>query len=143
MTLKPLALALLLPLALGACSTFRGGSQSPDELAVAREAPLTMPPDFTLRPPRPGAPRPQAVDAQGQAIEALFGPGAQVPPKSAGEQALLNRAGANRVSADIRSIVRDDGTEVVDKGTTMKDILDAPVAGSVEGGVVAIRKPGA
>ena len=32
---------------------------SPDEFAVESRAPLTMPPDFDLRPPQPGAARPQ------------------------------------------------------------------------------------
>ena len=32
---------------------------SPDEFAVESRAPLEMPPDFDLRPPQPGAPRPQ------------------------------------------------------------------------------------
>jgi hypothetical protein len=131
-----------------ACGTtgaiFGSNKKQQDELAVSRQAPLTVPPDFSLRPPKPGAPRPQEVDAQTQAIQAIFGPGAQVPPKSAAEQALLDRAGANnRISADIRSTLRDDGTEVVDKGVVVKDILDAPPGGAFEGAVVAIRKPGA
>jgi hypothetical protein len=123
-------------------SIFGSNKKDQDELAVTRQAPLTVPPDFSLRPPKPGAPRPQEVDAQGQAIQAIFGPGAQIPPKSAGEQALLERAGANnRISTDIRSTLRDDGTEIVDKGVIVKDILDAPPGGAFEGAIVAIRKP--
>ncbi|MEY4160521.1 MAG: hypothetical protein RLZZ136_1142, partial [Pseudomonadota bacterium] len=30
----------------------------PDEFAVQRQAPLVVPPDFSLTPPQPGAPRP-------------------------------------------------------------------------------------
>ena len=33
--------------------------QSPDEFRVVARAPLSLPPDFTLRPPEPGAVRPQ------------------------------------------------------------------------------------
>ena len=36
---------------------------SPDEFAVGRQAPLVIPPDFALAPPRPGAPRPQEADS--------------------------------------------------------------------------------
>ncbi|KAI1692992.1 hypothetical protein DdX_20915 [Ditylenchus destructor] len=64
----------------------------PDEFAVARQAPLVIPPDFALRPPQPGAPRPQ--DSGGpsqQALEALFGGTAQ---RSASEQAAIQAAGA-------------------------------------------------
>ena len=45
----------------------------PDEFAVARQAPLVIPPDFALVPPQPGAPRPQGQNAQEQALDALFG----------------------------------------------------------------------
>ncbi len=109
-------------LALTACSAIRGDKQQPDEFAVAREAPLVVPPDFSLRPPRPGAPRPQEVDAQSQAMQALFGAGA-VPPRTAGEEALLKSAGATRANADVRSTVKDDGTIVADKGAMLKEIL--------------------
>ncbi len=34
-------------------------SRFPDEFAVESRAPLTIPPEFDLRPPQPGAPRPQ------------------------------------------------------------------------------------
>jgi Protein of unknown function (DUF3035) len=100
-----------------------GGKRSPDEFAVTKEAPLVMPPDFTMRPPRPGAPRPTELGAQGQALEALFGPGIAVPQRSAGEQALLDKAGAAKATSDIRSTVRDDGTIVADKGVFLKEIL--------------------
>ncbi len=116
------ALAVGTALALSACGTLRGDKQQPDEFAVAREAPLVVPPDFSLRPPRPGAPRPMEVDAQSQAMQALFGPGA-VPPRTAGEEALLKSAGATRANADIRSTVKDDGTIVADKGAMLKEIL--------------------
>jgi hypothetical protein len=115
---------------LSGCGSFRNAmgleKSSPDELAIVREAPLVVPPDFNLRPPRPGAPRPMELDAQGQAVAALFGPGVTLQPRSAGENAVVDKAGAARVSPDIRSTVRDDGTVVADKGVFLKDILEAP-----------------
>lgn len=122
---------LSLPLLLaGVCVTLLAGCGSarkvPDELAISRAAPLAVPPDFQLRPPRPGEPRPQEVDSQGQAIEALFGPGVPAPPPSQGESALLDQAGATSASADIRSTLADDGTRVVDKGALLKQLLDTP-----------------
>ncbi len=110
-------------LLLSGCSSLKGGKSAPDEFAVTKEAPLVMPPDFSLRPPRPGAPRPTELNAQGQALEALFGPGVALPQRSAGEQALLERAGATKAAPDIRSTVRDDGTIVADKGVFLKEIL--------------------
>lgn len=49
----------------------------PDEFAVESRAPLTIPPDFDLRPPRPGAVRPQEKTADQAARQALeqAGPG--------------------------------------------------------------------
>lgn len=97
----------------------------PDEFAVARQAPLVIPPDFALRPPQPGAPRPQ--DAGGpaqQALDALFGGSA---PRSDTERAALDAAGG-RTAADagIRSAVGSPDTNVVDKGATTRDIVAAP-----------------
>lgn len=124
-----LGLGVVALLALSGCSSkpknFSGSAGGPDELAVARQAPLVLPPDFNLRPPRPGEPRAQEVDAQSQAVEALFGAGAQVPQKSAGEQALLDQANAQHAAKDIRTDLRDDGTTVANKGAFLKELLDA------------------
>ena len=46
--------------------------QSPDEFRVVARAPLSLPPDFTLRPPDPGAVRPQEGSTTSQARNALF-----------------------------------------------------------------------
>src|SRR3546814_10759236 len=50
-----------LALAVSACGGFRENlgltKQSPDEFRVVSRAPLTLPPDYNLRPPAPGAPR--------------------------------------------------------------------------------------
>lgn len=66
---------------LGGCSDFRqivGLDQAaPDEFAVETRAPLTIPPDFDLRPPKPGAPRPQEASSAEKAQEVMnsAGPG--------------------------------------------------------------------
>jgi hypothetical protein len=51
---------------------------SPDEFAVESRAPLTIPPDFDLRPPAPGTVRPQEVSAasKAQGVVDNAGPGA-------------------------------------------------------------------
>lgn len=121
------AVAMAALLLVGGCSGFRKSvgvdKNAPDEFEVSRQAPLVVPPDFTLRPPRPGAPRPQEVDSQSQAIDTLFGPGSAQTLRSPGEQALLERAGAEKVASDIRSTVREDGTVVADKGVFLKELL--------------------
>lgn len=63
------ALAPLLALGLSACSgddlsrSFGLTRDTPDEFTVTTRAPLSMPPDYALRPPRPGAARPQEQTA--------------------------------------------------------------------------------
>jgi len=47
--------------------------RSPDEFAVVKRAPLIVPPDFELRPPEPGAPRPNIGRTSDQARVALTG----------------------------------------------------------------------
>lgn len=49
----------------------------PDEFAVESRAPLLIPPDFNLRPPQPGASRPNEVTAADRARRAIdtAGPG--------------------------------------------------------------------
>ena len=134
-------LAVFIPaLALAACGGGGGVFQrgAPDEFAISRQAPLAVPPDFALAPPKPGAPRPIGADSQQQAIEALFGPGARAPAKTPGETSLLNGAGATRVDATARSTVGDLDTVVVDKGVLARDILAAPASPEGDTGSVSV-----
>jgi Protein of unknown function (DUF3035) len=101
---------------------------APDEMAISRNAPLVVPQDFALAPPKPGAPRAAGQDAQSAAMEALFGPGAKVPPKSPAEQQLLDKAGAGNTDPAIRSNAGDPKTPTVNKGAFVRELLDAPVA---------------
>ncbi|MDZ7588203.1 MAG: DUF3035 domain-containing protein [Parasphingorhabdus sp.] len=93
----------------------------PDEFAVSRQAPLVIPPDFALTPPRLGDPRPQTDGAQAQTLEAMFG-GPQA--RSATESAVVARAGS--ADAGIRSSVGDAQTQTVNKGAVTRDIIAAP-----------------
>ena len=108
---------------LSACN--RGGldRNRPDEFAVARQAPLVIPPDFSLVPPQPGAPRPQDGVGQNDALDALFGGSAA---RSPGESAALDAAGRTAADPAARTTASDPGTNVVDKGTTTRDIVAAP-----------------
>ena len=55
----------------------------PDEFAVESRAPLTIPPDFDLRPPTPGAPRPQEQASNQQAKQLIEQAGPGEPGKQA------------------------------------------------------------
>jgi hypothetical protein len=110
----------------------------PDEFAVGRAAPLVIPPDYSLTPPRPGAPRPQAVDTQGQALEALF-PANRARAPSASEKNLLDESGATPDrTIGARSTVGDPETLVVDKGSFTRDIVAAPAMAGDDTATVSV-----
>jgi hypothetical protein len=109
------------------CSMLTGRRASPDEFAVARNAPLIIPPDFSLAPPVAGTQGLSAGDAQQQAIDALFGGPA---PRSAAEMSMLEAAGRADAPIGIRSTAWDPDTRVVDKGATTMTILAAPASNS-------------
>jgi hypothetical protein len=113
MTKKRLALlALLLPLA--ACDsgtnyarTFGLARDAPDEFRVTTRAPLSMPPDFALHPPQPGASRPQEMTQRDQAAATLVPDSALSTDSSTmspGQQELLQQAGP-AAPANIRNEV--------------------------------------
>jgi DUF3035 family protein len=109
------------------CAVLRTSRNTvPDEFAVARNAPLIIPPDFGLAPPVAGTAG-TATEVQQQAIDALFGgPAARSP----GEISLLDTAGRGTAEMGIRSTAWDPDTRVVDKGPTTLQILSAPPANS-------------
>ena len=108
------AILLVAAVSVSSCSSMRGRS-SPDEFAVARNAPLIIPPDFSLSPPVAGTAALTAGEAQQQAIDTLFGGPA---PRSAGERSMLDAAGRDHAQIGIRSVVWDPDTRIVDKGPT-------------------------
>ena len=77
--------------------TFGFTRDAPDEYTVTTQVPLSMPPDFTVRPPQPGAPRPQQTSEQQQAEQALVPQtaltGTPTGEASAGQDALVQAAG--------------------------------------------------
>ena len=119
------AVVIVAALATSGCATLSGKRSAPDEFAVARNAPLIIPPDFALAPPVAGPQGLSPTDAQQQAIDALFGGPA---PRSAAETSLLDQAGRGDAPVGIRSTAWDPDTRIVDKGRTTLQILAAPPA---------------
>ncbi len=120
-----IVLALAAAVATSGCASLAGKSKTPDEFQVARNAPLIIPPDFTLAPPVAGTQGLTAGDAQQQAIDALFGGPA---PRSAAESSMLDQAGREDAPVGIRSTVWDQDTRIVDKGAETLQILAAAPA---------------
>ncbi|MBX3509921.1 MAG: DUF3035 domain-containing protein [Hyphomonadaceae bacterium] len=95
---------------------------SPDEFRIVTRAPLTLPPDYSLRPPRPGEPRPQELEPSAEARTALFGQDTG-RGASAGERALVAGAGASTVDPEIRDVVDFEGQNVVRRSEPFVDRL--------------------
>ncbi|WDI32552.1 DUF3035 domain-containing protein [Hyphococcus flavus] len=81
-----------------------GGKNAPDEFAITTKAPLVVPPDYGLEPPRPGETRPQELSPSQRAQQVLVGDTTSAPP-TAGEQLLLRKAGALGANASIRTVL--------------------------------------
>ncbi len=88
------------------------GKAAPDEFRVVTQAPLTLPPDYNLRPPRPGEPRPQELAPDAEARAALFGDeiGQTASP---GERTLVASAGAGAIDPNIRDTIDFEAQGVV------------------------------
>ena len=120
-------------LSLSACEKTREqfdfSKKAPDEFAVVTRAPLEMPPDYTLRPPRPGAARPQEETSVEEAKQAVFGTPqtTQATPRQAemtqGEAILLQKTGATNAQSNIRDIVDAETAEIVKENTSTVDKL--------------------
>lgn len=115
---------------------------TPDEFSVVRRAPLSQPPDLTLRPPRPGAERPGVETPRQQARQAIFrqedetrsrsrpalgtsilrggapapsaAPQGGISTDTPGEAAFLERAGAFAADPNIRSTINREDALLAD-----------------------------
>ncbi len=136
---------------LGGCTevrkVFSRTKSPPDEFAVYSRAPLSMPPDYGLRPPAPGQARPQEVVPRSRAETAIRGgqggrAGAQGAPgkgpaTSSGTRALLRAARANEAEPDIRALVNRESSTLVEDNVTLADrILFWRKPGETEKGTV-------
>ena len=133
-TVAVACLACSLVLGTSACSNLRDafglGKRAPDEFAVVTKPPLVIPPDFSLRPPLPGAAAgPTSGAAAGEAKAALLGQGAtattesQAAAGSVGERALLARAGADAAAPDIRALILRETTQLEDRDPSFTERL--------------------
>lgn len=142
---RHIVLMVLAAFTLSACENARDaigiGKQSPDEFAVVTRAPLSMPPDFGLRPPRPGAERPQEKKITDSARDLLVkSTGAQVPGQQAlatskGESALLAKAGATNADPSIRRKINRESSILATENDSFADRLifwqDKPPPGTI------------
>lgn len=126
------ALAAVAALGLGACADTRRAigwdKTSPDEFRIVSRAPLTLPPDFGLRPPAPGQARPNEAQPQEAARAAVFGTQnaarpAEPQPGSPGEQTLVARMGGGNVDPNIREQIDRETAQLAEADRTFVDRL--------------------
>lgn len=126
-----LAAVLLAPVLLSGCDETRKAlgqvKQPPDEFAVFQRAPLSLPPDYGLRPPAPGTERPQAVNPRDQ-VRAALGQrqpanDPQLANMSPGERQLLQLTGANRVDPSIRAQVNAETRAIEEDSRGLTDMI--------------------
>jgi hypothetical protein len=93
---------------------------TPDEFRVVSKAPLVVPPDYALRPPAPGKPRPQELQPESAARLALLGQ-REAETRSQGEKLLVAKAGADKADPLIRYVVDDEFGGVAHKEKSFAD----------------------
>lgn len=94
----------------------------PDEFRVVSKAPLVVPPDYSLRPPAPGEPRPQELEPESQARVALLGQRA-AEDRSQGEKLLATKAGGDQADPLIRYVVDDEFGSIAHKDKSFADLV--------------------
>jgi hypothetical protein len=95
---------------------------TPDEFRVVTKAPLVLPPDYALRPPAPGEPRPQELEPESAARDALEG-ARESDVRSDGEKLLSQKAGADKADPLIRYVVDDEFGNVAHKDKPFADYV--------------------
>ena len=111
-------------MAMTACSS-SGSSRGnvPDEFNVVKKAPLTVPPEYSLRPPEIGDVRPIEVDPTRQSAQ-VFAFGTDIGQNASRvEQVLVARAGAVAVSPIIRDVIDYDESGLLRKGRTITNAV--------------------
>lgn len=110
----------------------------PDAFQVVTRAPLEIPPDFGLRPPQPGAARPNEATTRQVAATTVFGgaaPTIDAAGRTDGEVALLKQTGALQADPSIRQTVDRESLLVAQEDRSLVDSLifwrDKPPPGTV------------
>jgi hypothetical protein len=106
----------------GAADKLGLNSQAPDEFRVVAKAPLVVPPDYALRPPAPGEPRPQELQPESQARIALLGQ-QEATQRSQGESLLVARAGGQKADPLIRYVMDDEFGAIAHKDKSFADTV--------------------
>jgi hypothetical protein len=139
--LTALAGSALLVTGCGTLAQLGGAKTTPDEFRVVTKPPLVIPPEYALRPPAPGEPRPQELAPESAARNALLGARQNVV-RSQGENLLVAKAGIDRSDPLIRYVVDDEFGDIAHKEKSFADRVmfwrkDAPTPAAAAGSEAA------
>jgi hypothetical protein len=142
-----IAMMASLALSLTACESAKkiisNPKDAPDEFVVYQRPPLSLPPEFSLRPPKPGTTGPQAITPTDQARAALLQQAPQIqneaerdPNLSDGLNAIMARTGANAADPSIREVVNAETSLLSKEDKRLADKMifwvdDKPYEGTV------------
>jgi len=121
---------------------FSSDKTAPDEFAVYSRPPLSLPPEYKLRPPAPGTIRPQQESTKYAAQQAILGSRVKtgIKPKpikgSPGLQAMLKRTGGLTAEPNIRALINEETTIISEQDQAFVDKLifwvdESPYKGTV------------
>ena len=135
------ALVAATGLGLAGCNSNRNAlgmtKVTPDEFRVVSKAPLVVPPEYALRPPAPGEPRPQELQPESAARNALLG-SREAQARSDGEKLLVAKAGADKADPLIRYVVDDETGALAHKDKSFADKVMFWKPGDTTGGSAAV-----
>jgi len=106
--------------ATAACTSNGGGGSTPNEFRVVTKAPLSVPPEYSLRPPPAGTSIPTEVEAATAGTTTAFGT-TMGQDASAAERALVAAAGANAANPAVRAQVDYEETKAIRKSSSIGD----------------------
>ncbi len=116
--------AVALAVGVSGCNTVSGAlgqnKAAPDEFRVVTKAPLVVPPDYALRPPAPGEPRPQELQPESQARVALLGE-REATTRDDAEKTFVAQAGAEKADPLIRYVLDDQFGGISHKDKSFAD----------------------
>lgn len=124
--MNPMRTALVIPatfalaLTLGGCGTM-GGKNQPDEFKVLTMAPLVVPPEYNLIPPRPGELGIEDLRTADAARKAMFGTGRPSANVDPAERALLANIGQGKIDPSIRTKLDAEGGQLTVKSKSFAD----------------------
>lgn len=119
-----IASAALAAVSLSACQHARDSLSlaqvRSEDAQVMTKAALVVPPEYAMRPPAPGEPRPQELQPDSAAKLALIGQ-SQAADRSEGEKLLVQRAGADHADPLARYVVDDEFGAIAYKDKSFSD----------------------